>query len=111
MGASTGNLQQSIQLGGSIERLCFHRNPEYLETDRGPVKFGDSAAAGPSLPPQRANRLSVKDQWILRDDEKILWLPKAYRASASSVRGQTLAMGHVSGRVTIAEFDFSKMDW
>ena len=46
----------------------------------------------------------IDNEWISRDNgERVLWLPFEYRATCSDVRGNRLALGHLSGKVTVLE--------
>lgn len=45
------------------------------------------------------NGISGDTSWILKGDQKILWLPEKYRPSASAMSGSTLLLGCGSGHV------------
>ncbi|KAF8542140.1 putative WD-repeat protein [Trichophaea hybrida] len=49
--------------------------------------------------------LNVNGHWLRLGTENILWLPPDYRAQCQSVRHNTVAIGHTSGRVTFIELD------
>ncbi|KAF7595224.1 hypothetical protein BBP40_006970 [Aspergillus hancockii] len=49
--------------------------------------------------------LSVENDWVVFAFEKVLWLPFGYRQiSCSAVKGNTLALGYLDGRVCIMGF-------
>jgi hypothetical protein len=47
----------------------------------------------------------VNESWVVRDTEKILWLPSEHWANCSAFRGNVLVLGHINGRVTFMQFD------
>ncbi|KAJ5319374.1 NACHT and WD40 domain protein [Penicillium brevicompactum] len=52
------------------------------------------------------SNIRVEDeQCILLQDRKAIWLPSEYRPSCSTAKGNILAMGHPSGRVTFTRFN------
>ncbi|CAM1503447.1 Fc.00g082230.m01.CDS01 [Cosmosporella sp. VM-42] len=48
--------------------------------------------------------ISTDGLWIVKDEDKMLWLPTEYRASASAVAGSTVAIGCHSGGVLVMKF-------
>jgi len=50
------------------------------------------------------NTFLVSNNWVVEGDIKILWLPSEYRPTRLAIWNRTLALGHVSGRVSIIEF-------
>lgn len=55
--------------------------------------------------PDAQNCLFVGSEWVYQGTERILWLPPAYRSSASVLRGETLALVHETGKVRIVKFN------
>jgi len=54
--------------------------------------------------PTHSRSMFVKEQWIARGMENLLWLPSDYRPTSTAVRGSIVVLGHASGRVSILEF-------
>jgi WD40 repeat protein len=104
--AVTGALQQTLEVDAGIRRLSFSKFGPYLETDRGLLRFQTTHFG---ILPQQSELISdifVKERWVARDMEKLLWLPPDYRPRHAAVYGRVVALGHVSGRVLILEFSF-----
>lgn len=102
----------TVEEPGYMSNLSF-LDDRYLSCDQGwlPIPF--------SLPNQETrgseerrqasqHSLLVRSQWVYKDFERILWLPPAYRSSASVLRGQTLALAHESGAVRIVKFNLTE---
>ncbi len=81
-----------------------------MKTDSELVKLRGSKTDVSSLQSQRIDGIFVKHDWIIRDIERVLWLPFEYRAECSSVQDSKLVLGHVSGQVTLLAFDFPKLN-
>jgi WD40 repeat protein len=45
--------------------------------------------------------VQVQDQWILRHQQRLLWLPPEYRSTSTAVHDDTACLGLVSGRVVL----------
>ena len=82
-----------------VRSLSFPTDGLYLEADRGQLD--------PSTVPSQASLprvVLVKEQWVSRGAENLLWLPSEYRPSSSAVCGSVVALGYASGCVSILEF-------
>jgi WD40 repeat protein len=104
--AATGAARQTLKVNAVIQTLLFSSDGSYLETDRGPVDTTSSLAGAVPPQPSLLHGVFVKEQWIARGMENLLWLPPDYRATSAAVRGNTVVLGHASGHVSIFEFDF-----
>jgi len=51
------------------------------------------------------NGIRVDGAWIMKSEEKLLWLPPKYRSSCATVSGSKLGIGCVSGDVLILEIN------
>jgi WD40 repeat protein len=101
--ASTGALQQTLEVDAVIRTLSFSKSGPYLETDRGLLRFETTCF---SIPPSQSEPISdifVKERWVARDMENLLWLPPAYRATCSAFQDSIVVLGHASGQITILE--------
>ena len=72
------------------------------------MSFQGNKTNAPSFDPYDVYRIFVKENWNLRDSERILWLPHEYRALCSDVKDDKMVLGHSSGQITLLKFDFSK---
>jgi WD40 repeat protein len=104
--AVTGAARQTFKVNAVIQTLLFSSDGSYLETDMGLVDTTSSLAG--AVPPQLSllHGVFVKEQWIARGIENLLWLPPDYRATSAAVRGNTVFLGHASGNVSMFEFNF-----
>jgi len=102
--AATGAALQTLKVDTVIRTLCFSRDGLCLETDRGllDTTFLSSSTVLPQ--PTLSRGPFVMEQWIARGVEKLLWLPPDYRPSIVAVRGNIVALGYASGRVSILAF-------
>ncbi|KAF2189356.1 hypothetical protein K469DRAFT_626298 [Zopfia rhizophila CBS 207.26] len=111
-GAETGGCKQTLEVHSTIQRLSFSSDGSHLHTDRGTLALGitkhgiasPNSVPSPSSPCTRAPALFVKEQWIFRGSETLLWLPPDHRATSVAVFEDIVALGHASGRVSIIEF-------
>jgi hypothetical protein len=105
---ATGAHKQILEVDVPIHQLSFSSDGSYLHTDRG-VLDTTCGIAGPA-PPSATPALFVKEQWVIRCSETLLWLPPDYRATSVAVFGDIIALGHASGRVSIMEFTIVSKD-
>jgi WD40 repeat protein len=99
-------LQRTLEVG-SISSLSFSIDGSRLETNKGPIKLGITPPdPSPSiLWSQSLYSLNDDKSWVMWNGHNILWLPPEYRPTCEKVQDNILAMGHASGRVTIAQFN------
>ncbi|KAF2195146.1 WD40 repeat-like protein [Zopfia rhizophila CBS 207.26] len=103
---ATGAALQTLEVDGNVQALAFSSDGSCLEIDRGLL---DLVSLGRGTVPSRPTLprgVFVKEQWISRGMENLLWLPWDYRPSNTAVRGNVVVLGHASGRLTIIEFVF-----
>jgi WD40 repeat protein len=101
-----GKSRQTLDLGFTI-RLTFDSSGTQLLTDLGTINlFPDYVASKvttPEHPPVRpvinGYGLNSEQTWVVKDDERIIWLPPEYRPTASAVRNSVICIGCDSGRV------------
>lgn len=86
------------QLSFSIDGSCLHTNRGAL----GITTHGITATAPPF--PTATPALFVKEQWIVRGSETLLWLPPDCRTETVAVFEDIVALRYASGRVSIIEF-------
>ena len=89
-----------------IEKLWFHTDKPYLVTNIGLISIQQSQTD--VLPPQfhQRTQVSVKGNWIIWNEENIIWLPPDYRDNCVDYRDKVLALGCTSGLVAFFDIDF-----
>lgn len=102
---ATSALTQIWNTGKSVTTVEFSDNGLYLHTDSGALAI-QSKRDIPTHPRSHANSgfSFEEDQWLKLNDEKVLWLPVEFRPSHFKVNGNTLALGHTSGRISFIGF-------
>ena len=98
---ATGAYQRTLKVGFRIRELSFSSDSSCLHTGQGVLDI-TCGTPGP-YPPSTIPALFVKEQWIVRGSETLLWLPPDYRATSVAVFRDTVALGHASGGVSIME--------
>jgi len=99
----TGTALQMLEVCAIFRNLSFFRDGSSLKIDRG-LLHTISLSNG-SVPSRQDPRgIFVKEQWVTRGMEDVLWLPFEYRPSCADIHGNIVALGHASGRVSILEF-------
>jgi hypothetical protein len=101
--ATTGASRSTLTTYGTIQNLSFFNDGSYLERDRGQLILDSLLLC--TIPPQSnpSCKLYMKDHWVAREMENVLWLPPDYRAVCAAARNNVLVLGHASGRVTFIE--------
>ena len=106
---STKGTIQQFQNNILITKLSFSCDGSYLETNVGMLNLKSPAGNGSLSQSNFSRSLYVKNHWVMWRGENIMWIPPDYRSlewwSCLAVHNNFLAMGLVSGRVTIIEFD------
>jgi WD40 repeat protein len=100
----SGAPRQTLEVGAILRILSFSTSGPYLQTDRGLLKV-KSYSLPVSLPQiDPVTNLFVKEYWITRDSENLVWLPSEYRPICSIFKNNILVFGCSSGQVTFMEF-------
>jgi WD domain, G-beta repeat len=102
--ATTGAALQTLEVDAVVRALSFSIDGSYLETDRGLL---DIVSLSPGTVPSRpklSRDVFVKEQWVARGTENLLWLPFDCRPSCAAVCGSVVVLGHASGGMSILEF-------
>jgi WD40 repeat protein len=103
--AVTGEHQQTLEGHSGIYALSFSDDGTSLQTERGSLPIPPPLSGATAMnSPQPQSSIFVKDQWVSRHTERILWLPPEYRPYSVAVHRGTVAFGYTSGRVAIIEF-------
>ncbi|KAK6525825.1 hypothetical protein TWF281_010868 [Arthrobotrys megalospora] len=112
---ATGALLQTFRTRdfptGIPRSLSFSEDGQCLVVDGASFAFKDGylsrSAASRTNPHQNQHKQSIvvaNEEWVVRNGERILWLPHNYRAKCSDAYGDTIALGHRSGGVSFFKF-------
>ncbi|KAH7114517.1 WD40-repeat-containing domain protein, partial [Dactylonectria estremocensis] len=109
---SSGACLQTLDVGRVITRLSFDpMTNSRLSTDVGALNLDLHSANAAQL--TKASLLdcshygygvSTDGIWIVKDRKRLLWLPPEFRALQTAVAGLTVALGCISGRVSLMQF-------
>jgi WD40 repeat protein len=102
--AGSGAVLQTLK-ADAVRTLSFS-DGKFLQTNRGPLLTAFLSDRAPASRPNFSCYVFVKDQWISRGMENILWLPSEHRPSHVAVHGSIVGFGYRSGRVSVMEFAF-----
>ncbi|KAJ5305740.1 NACHT and WD40 domain protein [Penicillium antarcticum] len=84
----------------SSDGLSIHTNARILD-----IQSRNIPTPHPPHPPHPKIGISIEHgKWIGLNGEKILWLPVESRPTCFEINGDTLALGHASGRVSFIRF-------
>ncbi|KFA81583.1 hypothetical protein S40288_09617 [Stachybotrys chartarum IBT 40288] len=109
---ASGDCLQTVHVGRPLHQLSFDpTDSNCLSTDigvlnleiPGPAAHVNVQLVGKTTIPQPPNcvgvGLSTDGLWVMKDGERMLWLPPGYRSMVSAVFGEGIAIGCRSGRV------------
>ncbi|KAL2782885.1 WD40-repeat-containing domain protein [Aspergillus keveii] len=94
---ATGNVKDKRQLDVVVNTVSFSTNG-CLTTDHGSL----SLSYQPSNPfiERQENEIFIGDKWVTRNGQRLIWLPPGYRATCAITNGNSVVLGHGSGRLT-----------
>jgi WD40 repeat protein len=85
-----------------ISDIAFSSDGQVLHTNAGDISLSlFLIVLSPSCQQRRSSNILVQDQWILRNQQRFLWLPSEYRTSVITVYTNIVCLGLSSGRVVI----------
>lgn len=88
-----------------ITYLDFSPDSQVLHTNKGDIPLPQAPVVTSfSRPQPQSFYILVQDQWILRNQQRALWLPPEYRSRSTAVREDIACLGLVSGRVVLLRF-------
>jgi WD40 repeat protein len=94
---ATGVETDKHKLDVPVNTLSFSTNG-FLKTDRGSLSLSYHPLT--SLSERNENAIFVREKWITRHGQQLIWLPPDYRATCVATIGNTVVLGHRLGRVT-----------
>jgi WD40 repeat protein len=82
--------------------MTFSSDGQILHTNAGGISLSPLliVLSSPWQQEQSSNIL-VQDQWVLRNQQRFLWLPSEYRTSLTTVNTNIVCLGLSSGRVVL----------
>jgi WD40 repeat protein len=101
--AATGTCRSTLEGHSNyISYMAFSSDGQVLHTNGGdiPVSF-PSTVPLPSWKQKQPLNILVRDQWILRNQQRFLWLPSEYRSGSTAVHEDKACLGLISGRVVL----------
>ena len=104
---ATGAALQTLRADTVIRTLSFSNQDSYLETDRGTLDIGSLSPGVVSPQSKPGHHVFVKENWVVQGLENLVWLPPDYRVNGAAAHGNTVVLGHRSGRVTIFAIDLA----
>jgi WD40 repeat protein len=87
---------------GPITVVAFSPDGQVLHTNRGDIPLSlPSVITLLSEEQKQSIHIQVQDQWILRNQQRFLWLPPEYRSTTFAVSKDMVCLGLLSGRVVL----------
>jgi roadblock/LC7 domain-containing protein len=101
--AATGTCRSTLEGHSSYVRaVAFSPDGQILHTNAGNIPLSYPAIApSPSWQKNQSASILIQGQWILRDQQRLLWLPSEYRSSSTAVCLNVVCLGLPSGRVVL----------
>ncbi|CAN9481224.1 unnamed protein product [Alternaria alternata] len=100
--AATGTHRSTLRSpSGYISHIDFSPDGQVLHTNQGDIPLPYTPVVTSLSRPQAQSYVVVQDQWILRNQQRALWLPPEYRSKLTAVRQDIACLGLVSGRVVL----------
>ncbi|KAF7575831.1 hypothetical protein PtrM4_000710 [Pyrenophora tritici-repentis] len=101
--AATGTRRSTLDLHfKDISYIVFSPDGHALHTNKGDIPLHQTSVfTSLSRPQSQSSYILVQDQWILRNQQRFLWLPPEYRSKTTAVREGIACLGLGSGRVVL----------
>ncbi|KAL2808652.1 WD40-repeat-containing domain protein [Aspergillus granulosus] len=94
---ATGIEKEKRHLNVVVTTLLFSDNG-CLNTDRGSLSLDHQPHN--SYIERQENDIFVHEKWITHNGQRLIWLPPDYRATRAAANGNSVVLGHRSGRLT-----------
>ncbi|KAF2830220.1 hypothetical protein CC86DRAFT_444182 [Ophiobolus disseminans] len=100
--AATGTCRSTLE-GHSkyISDMTFSSDGQVLHTIASDISLLSSIVLLQSGQQTQSSNILVQDQWILRDQQRFLWLPSEYGTRRTTVYTNVVCLGLSSGRVVL----------
>ncbi|KAF2827163.1 hypothetical protein CC86DRAFT_289982, partial [Ophiobolus disseminans] len=101
--AATGTCRSTLGSPSKyITYIEFSTDGQVLHTNRGDIPLLQTpAVTSLSRPHPQSFYVVVEYQWVLRNQQRFLWLPPEYRSRSTAVRENIACLGLASGRVVL----------
>ncbi|KAI1593030.1 WD40 repeat [Pyrenophora tritici-repentis] len=101
--ATTGTCRSTLDVPSrNISYIDFSPDGQVLHTDEGDILLPQTpVVTSPSRPEPQYFYILVQEQWVLRNQQRFLWLPPEYRPSSKAVHQNTVCLGLNYGRVVL----------
>jgi WD40 repeat protein len=109
---ATGGLKQTLKdhslSAQGLIKLEFSQEGSYLITNLGTLDVQSGREHHASNSTHRNLPIFIEQrQWINLNGKNVLWLPPDFRPTCSAINGDSLALGHASGRISFYGFVYS----
>jgi WD40 repeat protein len=103
--AATGTCRSTLEGHFDwVSAVAFSSNGQVLHTNAGDISLSPlTIVQSPSWQQEQMSYILVQDQWILRNQQRFLWLPPECRTSRTTVYTNIVCLGLSSGRVVLLE--------
>jgi WD40 repeat protein len=101
--AATGTCRSTLASHSKdISHIAFSSVSQVLHTNADDISLSPlSIVLSPSWQGEQSSNILVQDKWILRNQQRFLWLPSEYRSTSTTVRDNIASLGLASGRVVL----------
>lgn len=89
---------------GAVNSVAFSPDGQLVETNSGVLDIRSLLSSAVSHSSNHLHTLFVANDWVVREEESILWLPPDYRRTCAAVRNGVLVLGHSSGCISFFKF-------
>ncbi|CAI9635548.1 unnamed protein product [Alternaria burnsii] len=99
---ATGTCRSKLESpSGFITYIDFSLDGQVLHTNEGDIPLPHTPVVTSLSRLQPQSYIVVQDQWILRNQQRALWLPPEYRSTSTAVCEDIACLGLTSGRVVL----------
>jgi len=101
--AATGTCRSTLEgRSENILDMTFSSDGQVLHTNAGDISLSPLLIIlSPPWQQEQSSNILVQDQWVLRNQQRFLWLPSEYRTSHTTVYTNIVCLGLSSGRVVL----------
>jgi WD40 repeat protein len=97
-----GTCRSTLEGHSSVTAVTFSPDGQVLHTNTGEIPlWSPSIVPLPFWRQKQSSNILVQDQWILRNQQRFLWLPSEYRLGVTAVHEDIACLGLFSGRVVL----------
>jgi WD40 repeat protein len=99
----TEKLLQTDNIISITNSFSFFDNWSSFLIDNGLLPISPSSSQAPSCS-SSLQSISIEEQWVLRNGERLLWLPFEYQPDKVAIHNDLVGFGYLSGRILIMKF-------